>query len=441
MIPPAAGFLLLLAPSTSAATLFQEGERLLARVPTDRGLTSPWVRTADNPLPRDASPFVWGAGGRVVAYAADLGAGGWAPVIVTADGETVGAGDEPYEFASRPVVAGGRAFFHVARRASEDTQTSWLWIDGKTFGPEDWMGELAASPDGSRVAFWTQPGAIVGNSVRTSPARQHLAVATEKGAGRWRVAHGDRWSAGSYLPPLFSTDGRAVFSSASKSGWRVFRGGTRREKELSDKHPNIGAIAVSADGGEVAFAVVPDPSRPLASQLYFKGKRLAAEVDGLSALAVDARGRHVAYGAPLGAKRTVRVDDQAPGPARFSFLIELAFDPAGQRLAFLANEGGRRDELAVEGGRFFVVERAVEDAQERKRHADYTEVRNLVWSPDGTRLAYCALDDDGWRLVCGDSASESHDEVGRPFFAADSGSVGYGSRDGDELWWRTLSLP
>jgi hypothetical protein len=68
-------------------------------------------------------------------------------------------------------------------------------------------------------------------------------------------------------------------------------------------------------------------------------------------------------------------------------------------------------------------------------------VRDLVWDARGERLAYAARDASGWRIVCGETKSEAHKDVGAPVFSADGHTLGFGSRARDELWWRELKLP
>jgi hypothetical protein len=43
--------------------------------------------------------------------------------------------------------------------------------------------------------------------------------------------------------------------------------------------------------------------------------------------------------------------------------------------------------------------------------------------------------------VCGQVQSAPHPDVGPPVFTTGARSLGFGSRDGDDLWWRLLELP
>ena len=125
-------------------------------------------------------------------------------------------------------------------------------------------------------------------------------------------------------------------------------------------------------------------------------------------------------------------------------MLELAFDPPGEELAFVAVDGGAESKKVpgvIQGGSWFVVVRSVVGRAEPREHARFLEVRDLVWDAQGRRLAYAARDESGWRIVCGEARSDAHDEVGTPVFSADGRALGFGSRDGRGLWWRELALP
>src|SRR5262245_31594888 len=199
--------------SSVAAQDASSSDAFLVRIP--EGLT---VANEIHPLTNrgrwvQRSCIAWSTDGRTVAYAA-LRGDDYLPVV----GSQVG---EAYAYVSWPTVAGGHAFFHVARRKSESRQLSWLWIDGKVVRPEAWMGDIEVSPDGKHVAYWTHPGSRIGNS-ETSSFTHYLAVASENADGRWSVVRGKEWFGNPLLPPRFSGDGKRVFSCApGRKGWTV----------------------------------------------------------------------------------------------------------------------------------------------------------------------------------------------------------------------------
>ena len=439
------GPLLLLAGPPASQTPAPAAETRLAEIPAGLALAGDHVPRSNRGAFVERTSIAWSADGRSVAYAAKRGEE-YLPVV----GDRVG---EIYTFASRPILAGGHAFFGVARCVTESTARCWLWVDGATIGPEDWIGDLGVSPDGRQVAFWTHPGAKYGNSVPATSTTHRLAVAREGSGGRWSVTRGKTWFENPLMPPVFRGGGDRVLTCAIGSkGWVALQVTRRGETERSEPHPTIDAVAASGDGDALVFVrsnapTAGDSSGRLSgkgTELYFKGKRVGRANDGIAMPTVDERGQHVAYGVEIGAKRAVAIDEEKPPAGLYDFLLELAFDPKGERLAFVVNVGGKdagRASGVIEGGDAFVVVRPVSGSGEPVEHPRFREVRDLVWDLKGERLAYCGRDESGWRIVCGEARSDAHDDVGPPHFAADGSSIGFGSRNGRVLWWRVLGLP
>ena len=91
--------------------------------------------------------------------------------------------------------------------------------------------------------------------------------------------------------------------------------------------------------------------------------------------------------------------------------------------------------MSEQGGERFVLLEDV-DRREPVKGPAWLEIRDLTFSPDGEHLAYAARSADGWQVVLDHEAGPVHDEVGSPRFGNDPTFLGYGSRDGAELWWR-----
>jgi hypothetical protein len=418
-------------------------ESLLARIPEGLSVANELVSSTNRGCFVVRSGVDWSADGKTVAYAGMRG-DDWYPVV----GSKVG---EAYVYVSRPTLAGGHVFFHVARNKSASTQASWLWIDGETLGPEDWMGDLGVSADGKQVAFWTQPGAKVGNAEPATSSNHFLAVAGEAKSGRWSVVRGKRWLGCALVPPCFSEDGQRVFTTAlGEQGWILLRLAGKKETELSDPEPMIDSFSISGSGAVHAFVKTnrpsgsdpPCPSPGDAIELVFRGERTERKNTAITRCAVDPTGQHVACVVRVGSKAGVVIDAERELDLRFDHVLQLAFDPRGKQLAFVANLGGTpsgQTPCAVEGGEFFVVVREVSGRAAAKDAPHFRAVRDLVWDSSGDRLAYCAKDAAGWRVVCGEAQSPPYETVGAAHFNADSSSIGFGSRTGAELWWRALA--
>ena len=434
-------WLLLLVPAFASAARAHPQTRwkqaALAEVPADLAIATEFIPLTNAPAYLVRSSIAWSSDGTTVAYAARRGEREWLPVV----GSDVGGS---YDVVGRPIVAGGHAFFLVGRIKEAGTADTWLWIDGEHYGPEDSMGDIAVSADGKRVAYWTQPGAINGNSDRLTSQTHYLALAHERAANKWTVRRSEEWVDEPGVPPIFSSNGKLVFTSAlSHSGWVALRLEGKREREVSDTYPGIPSIAISDDGSALAVVRTTATDAPYPSQLFFKGKRVAKKYDRISLPVVDPTGKLVAFVLQLDGLLTVATAKDKRPEGRYDHILEPLFDPSSKRIAFVANLAGRpREHPAGDfvGGESFVVVRPAGGKGDWKEHPRYEYVRDLVWDAAGERIAYCAKADDGWRVVCGDARSEAHDDVGRPFFAEDGGSIGFGSRDGRELWWRVLAI-
>jgi hypothetical protein len=440
---------------TSGQTPAPWKENLLAKVPEGLEVSNDLVHRSNRGAFASRSSLVWSADGRTVAYAGTR-ENEWRPVV----GAKVGAA---YDHVSIPLIAGGRAFFAVGRTKTSSTEQHWLWIDGKTVGPEDWMGDIGVSPDGKHAAYWTWPGARVGNGDPPTSTTHFFTIASEGKGGKWTTALNTKSLVEEGLvAPIFNDDGNRAFScGVGAQGWVVLQMQANMQDEVSLPAPLIDSFAISKNGAMLAYVktnALTESSKPIptadeGAELYFRGKRVGKNHVGITQPTVDAHGEHVAYAVTLEGRRTVAVDDEKAPEGRYDFIEEMQFDPDGRQLAYVANVGGQpssRVPGAFEGGETFVVVRSVPPTAAKGAHAappappmeaapHFLDVRDLAWDAKGERLAYCARDDSGWRIVCGKLRGPPHPQVGPPNFAADGGSIGYGSRDGAELWWRVLA--
>lgn len=406
--------------------------RTLAQVPEGFALSEELVRTAEPSTYRRGTSLRFASDGSLVAYVARRGDQAH-PVV----GSELGPA---YSDVSTPCIAGGRAFFVVSRVTGENTASSWVWVDGKEVEREDWIGELAVSPNGKRVAYWTFPGARYGDAPTPEVRKHYLAVATRADSGQWFVARGKAWQGCVEQAPLFDATGAALLAGAfdGKAGILIER--RQRETVACEGGVSIRSFAASRDLRATAIEGTNDNSQR--SVLLFRQKRVGSGFPSIGRPVVDAGGKHVAYVVAIADGRSVAIDDEKTPTGRWDHVFELAFDPAGEELAQVVNRGGSTDpqyEPCILGGEHFVVVRALGRAEPRADGPKFGAIRDLVWDAKGERLAYSAQDARGWRIVCGDVQSEPYADVGAAVFTARG--IEFGARDGRELLWCTLPLP
>ena len=284
------------------------------------------------------------------------------------------------------------------------------------------VSELAASPDGKRVAYTLRTTEMEVNKART---------------GVWLVDTGKRAAAPARLTDIaansnaaeWSADGRFIYFLSNRSGstqvWRVAAGGTE-SRGAGHKADAPGINAPGADALQVtnlpldvgSFRVSPKGDRILVSvEVYLDCADLACTKQRLDAAAhSNATGvlhsrlfvRHwdawsdgrrsqlfamplddVARGTPV--NLTNGIGDVPSKP--FGGREDYAFSPDGTQVAFSVR--------AVEGEpwstNFDIYEVAAEGGTPRNLTADNPAWDGLpAFSPDGTQLAYVAMERPGF---------------------------------------------
>jgi hypothetical protein len=425
----------------SAAAPAPSADVLLASVPEGFAIAREYRALTNRGRVSARSSLVWSADGPQVAYVGIRDAE-YRPIVGAQMGEA-------FDFVSTPQLARGRAFFHVVRGLTANTEHHWVLADGKLIGPEDWMSDFAVSPSGERIAYWAQPGALVGNTPTTVRRKYYLTVGSRTESKKWALARGEDWMEIGTGAPVFTSNGESLFSCAvERKGWVLLSRG-KREVALCEPVPMIDSFAISVDGSVQAWLrtlprgaeAPPDPTERDETQLFYRKSRHAKEIPTLARPVLDAGGSHIAFVVIRPGAEFVAIDRQKELSGPYDHVFEMCFDPKGRRLAFVANIGGTPSEEEpglIEGGESFVVVRDLAQAGESIAHARHAQALDLTWDAKGERLAYRVEDGDGWRVVCGDAVSAAHEEVGAPQFVGDQ--LRFGTRDKRELWWRELAL-
>ena len=371
--------------------------------------------------------------GSQVAYVGKQG-GRSVPVI----GDKVG---EAFEFVDPPVFGarGDSVAFRVGKRTSPKTERWWVLLGGKKTAENDWIGALAWSPDGSKLAYWTQPGAKIGSDGAYTGGDLVLVIDGKKGA-KWDDAD-------ALMAPRWSRDSKQVVSSAMKNGeWCVIVG-----DKVHAKAGLIDGPIFSPDGKRVAYATVKEmdsydesapPPLAMSWVVVCEKKRYGERCDSSGSPVFSPNGKRIAYKAAKNGMVGVAVDDDQPEGA-WSCVSEPVWSSDGKLLAYAAAKGAEIDPnwLVTREGAWSATGGAWQLVVDGKpAPATFDGIRELTASPDGRSFACCVRKGAKWRVVCGEKQSDEFDQVGAPVYDETGERLAFGVRDGRSLAWKVLAL-
>ncbi|HKY53053.1 MAG TPA: hypothetical protein VJM08_02055 [Anaerolineales bacterium] len=314
----------------------------------------------------------------------------------------------------------------VAYQAKQNRR--WLIVVGDRKGAEfDEVGPPVFSPDGSKVAYGARQN-------KTS----FIILGDQKGREFEQVSS-----------PIFNPNGDTILYVAYQKGKSLLVAGDK----IIAEHKVIGDVIFSPDGKKTAY-VASDGHRWF---MVVEGKQ-ESPFDLVYAPIFSPDGSKIAY---IGAKgknidKQFIVVKENKGP-EFVNISPPIFDQSGNKIAYMAFDHKSKKFISVIGdkteevteppsdvgykvvvrsfGRFkinsTIVYKGVEDRN-----------RSLALSPDGSKLAYKAIEDSGEKslIVIGSQKGPLLDEVWPPVFSPDGTRVGYLARQGRDLWWKVMSV-
>ncbi|MEL6904091.1 MAG: hypothetical protein AAFP22_01715 [Planctomycetota bacterium] len=405
----------------------------------------------------------WSSDGSLAAYIGFRGEGGAERVpVVQRAGEEPLVGDV-YDFVDPPTIAADvpRVAFRVGNTVSKKQERWWVWLDGEPKCGEDWLGAVALSPDGARIAYWAQPGAKLEAS--GAYAQKPLVLRVHDASKKNRKAKRPRlWDDARALEaPVFTRDSERVFGLALEDGrWYAVGRGRKGFETIGEGTLSAADLQVAKGGKVLVFSAL---TQQLIAGVNQQGHHVvvAGEV-------VPTQHVRTGYGSPTpDGKRLahafmsfagvmgVTIEDGKGKPPGFDHVGRAAWDPKGTRVAFasVTRSGGVDGEALTLKGAFEPRGgewRLTQWTRRGKEHTStdaFERVRDPVYAPKGDRVAVRALDEKGWRAVVFDldgavvARGPAHAEVGLPRFTADGAAVVYGVRDERALGWATLALP
>jgi len=432
-------------------------EQLLATVPEELKIGADQITAPDGTIHEFICPITWSPDGTQVAYVA--GRGGMSVPVV---GNKM---LKSHQFVNQPAFgpAGKRVFFSVGDRTRNNKAETWWLVDaeGKRSFKQDWLGRPYVSPDGSRLAIWTHPGAKIARTGAYKGGGMVLAVGALK-KGKWKFRKGQKQRAIQPQSPFFFTPDSKTLAviATSKGEWFILLAKGKKQELLGEKTTKrIEDFALSNDGKKLAIAVPNNASRPAGAsswatsehtEIVFGKNIWGNEYDSAAAPIFSPNGKHLGYKVQRDKKMGIAIDGDKKVELLWDQAFQPVFSPDSKLFAYVTKQEPDKTgwapltsqgESEIKGGKtLLIVEKVSRRGDPETRSEEYLEIRDVTWHPDGELIGYRAKTKGGWIIVCGDKKSKEFEQLGPPRFTADGKKLCFGARSKRELWWKVLEL-
>ncbi len=347
--------------------------------------------------------------------------------------------------------SGKHVAFRVTKTTSRNATCSVIY-NGRTVATDDYIGPVVLDPETGTPVYWVSSGWInnADGSLSHGPMTLHFGKAKGK---KWVFASMQH-------APSFPARGGSVFSVGSRGGdLTILRLDSKgKEQALEQDASSPIEVVVSPDGSEIAYTYLTNANKPSYSDdpslCAVRRERIegrdpkkpapneSAGYESAGSPVFSPDGTHLAFRARAGNKFGVVLDHRSDVALEFDFVDAVSINPKSGVLAYRAAmgckiEGEIEDSVLhgaeAKGGKWFVV-----FGEERSKQ--YEAVGEPVWSPDGSRCAYAAQTDSGWRVFHERLSSEAYDEISPLVWTPDGRSVQFAGLVDGEIRWSRLEV-
>lgn len=322
---------------------------------------------------------------------------------------------------------------HLAYILKQDSKTC-LVLDGKESQKHNDISRVVFSPDCQRVAFravdegqhrvvingrsekaWDSVG-----SIQFAPDGRVVYEARKN--GKWLIVSGRRESPAFDMPfdmPMISADGKNMayieMHAASKKSNLVACTLDMKQRLKGKDYDAITRIKSSKTNSRIAYSVSNNGKQAVVTATFPKTGSLSEQegqaFDQILTLDISDDGSHIAYLARRD-KTVLLVKDG----------VELPFAEHEMRSQTLIAKDGRTFNAGMTKGQFFAV-------MDGKRYGKtYDGIKDPVFSPDGSQLAFVTRNGDKHRVVVNNNNGTEYDMVVGPQFSPDNSRLIYRAR-------------